>query len=58
MPSEANPDIEIVGGVDNAEKGWEPVVAPELEFFLTKVNEDPDYPLVPPIGRSRRQDWS
>jgi len=37
-------------------KGWEPVVAPELEFFLTKVNEDPDYPLVPPIGRSRRQE--
>ena len=31
-----------------------PVVAPELEFFLTKVNEDPDYPLEPPIGRSRR----
>lgn len=39
-----------------ADKGWKPVVAPELEFFLTKVNEDPDYPLVPPIGRSRRQE--
>ena len=39
-----------------ADKGWEPVVAPELEFFLTKVNEDPDYPLVPPVGRSRRQE--
>jgi glutamine synthetase len=39
-----------------AERGWRPVVAPELEFFLTKVNEDPDYPLVPPIGRSRRQE--
>jgi glutamine synthetase len=38
------------------EQGWEPVVAPELEFFLTKVNEDPDYPLVPPIGRSHRQE--
>jgi len=37
-------------------KGWRPVVAPELEFFLTKVNEDPDYPLVPPIGRSKRQE--
>ena len=37
-------------------QGWRPVVAPELEFFLTKVNEDPDYPLVPPIGRSRRQE--
>lgn len=39
-----------------AGKGWRPVIAPELEFFLTKVNEDPDYPLVPPIGRSRRQE--
>jgi glutamine synthetase len=38
------------------DKGWRPVVAPELEFFLTKINEDPDYPLVPPIGRSRRQE--
>jgi glutamine synthetase len=39
-----------------AERGWRPVVAPELEFFLTKINEDPDYPLEPPIGRSRRPD--
>jgi len=39
-----------------AERGWRPVVAPELEFYLTKVNEDPDYPLEPPIGRSRRPD--
>jgi glutamine synthetase len=37
-----------------AERGWRPVVAPELEFFLTKINEDPDYPLEPPVGRSRR----
>lgn len=37
-----------------AERGWTPVVAPELEFFLVKVNEDPDYPLEPPVGRSGR----
>ncbi|GBD43550.1 Gamma-glutamylputrescine synthetase PuuA [bacterium HR40] len=37
-----------------AERGWRPVVAPELEFFLTKINTDPDYPLEPPVGRSRR----
>ena len=37
-----------------AERGWRPVVAPELEFFLTRINEDPDYPLEPPVGRSRR----
>ncbi len=37
-----------------ADKGWKPVVAPELEFFLTAVNPDPDLPLVPPLGRSGR----
>ncbi len=36
------------------QKGWEPVVAPELEFYLVKRNIDPDYPLEPPIGRSGR----
>jgi glutamine synthetase len=36
-------------------KGWTPVVAPELEFYLTKPNIDPDFPLEPPIGRSGRQ---
>ena len=35
-------------------KGWRPVVAPELEFYLTKPNTDPDYPLEPPVGRSGR----
>jgi glutamine synthetase len=35
-------------------QGWKPVVAPELEFYLVKRNEDPDYPLVPPIGRNGR----
>ena len=28
------------------------MVAPELEFYLTKINKDPDYPLTPPVGRS------
>jgi len=36
------------------DRGLRPVVAPELEFFFTKINTDPDYPLEPPIGRSRR----
>ncbi len=35
-------------------KGWKPVVAPEIEFYLVKTNEDPDFPLEPPIGRSGR----
>lgn len=37
-----------------AERGWFPVVAPELEFFLTATNTDPDLPLQTPIGRSGR----
>lgn len=37
-----------------AERGWKPVVAPEIEFYLVKTNEDPDIPLEPPIGRSGR----
>ena len=35
-------------------RGWRPVVAPELEFYLVKPNTDSDYPLEPPIGRSGR----
>ncbi len=38
------------------ERGWKPVVAPELEFFLVAKNTDPDYELEPPIGRSGRQE--
>ena len=37
-----------------ASHGWEPVIAPELEFFLVEPNIDSDYPLKPPIGRSGR----
>ncbi|GAB5469211.1 MAG: glutamine synthetase family protein [Rhodospirillales bacterium] len=39
-------------------EGWLPIVAPELEFFLVDVNTDPDYPLIPPIGRSGRRETS
>ncbi len=37
------------------ERGWRPVVAPELEFYLTKPNIDPNLPVEPPIGRTGRQ---
>ncbi len=37
-----------------AERGWKPVVAPEIEFYLVSKNTDPDFPLVPPTGRSGR----
>ncbi len=39
-----------------AAKGWRPVVAPEVEFFLTGINADPDIPLKPPIGRNGRSE--
>ena len=35
-------------------RGWKPVVAPEVEFYLVKPNTDADYPLEPPVGRSGR----
>jgi glutamine synthetase len=37
-----------------AQRGWEPVIAPELEFYLIEPNIDADYPLKPPVGRSGR----
>ena len=36
------------------DKGWEPIIAPELEFYLVAQQADPDIPLKPPIGRSGR----
>ncbi len=36
------------------QRGWKPVIAPEVEFYLVAKNTDPDFPLSPPIGRSGR----
>ncbi|MCD0416592.1 glutamine synthetase family protein [Rubrivivax sp. JA1024] len=41
-----------------ADLGLEPVVAPELEFYLVARNTDPDVPLKPPVGRSGRSETS
>jgi glutamine synthetase len=38
------------------DKGWRPVVAPELEFYLVKKNFDSDYPLEAAVGRSGRKE--
>jgi len=38
------------------ERGWRPVIAPELEFYLVKKNLDPDYPLDAAVGRSGRKE--
>ena len=36
-----------------AQRGWEPVIAPELEFYLIEPNIDADYQLKPPVGPFR-----
>ncbi|PIV75631.1 MAG: glutamine synthetase [Rhodobacteraceae bacterium CG17_big_fil_post_rev_8_21_14_2_50_65_11] len=38
-----------------ADRGWCPVVAPELEFYLTKPNTDPNEAIEPPLGRTGRK---
>ena len=38
-----------------ADKGWKPLVAPEMEFFLVARNTDPNQPIQPPMGRSGRR---
>ena len=40
------------------QEGWEPVVAPELEFYLVGRNTDPNTLLSPPVGRSGRAETS
>ncbi len=37
-----------------AARGWKPVVAPEMEFYLVARNTDPAKPIEPPMGRSGR----
>ncbi len=46
--------LKRVIGLYNAE-GWNPVVAPEMEFFLVARNIDPNQPVEPPMGRSGRK---
>ncbi|MGB5558991.1 MAG: glutamine synthetase family protein [Paracoccaceae bacterium] len=36
-------------------QGWEPIIAPEMEFFLVARNIDPNQPIEPPMGRSGRR---
>ncbi len=38
-----------------AERGWQPVVAPEMEFYLVARNTDPAQPIEPPMGRTGRR---
>lgn len=34
------------------ERGWKPVVAPEMEFYLVARSSNPHEPMTPPLGRS------
>jgi len=38
-----------------AARGWRPIVAPELEFYLVAPNTDPAQAVEPPMGRSGRR---
>ncbi|MES3020908.1 MAG: glutamine synthetase family protein [Pseudomonadota bacterium] len=35
-----------------AQRGWRPVVAPEMEFYLVARTTNPHEPMIPPMGRS------
>ena len=37
------------------DRGWAPVVAPELEFYLVRPNTEPNEPINPPVGRTGRR---
>ena len=39
-------------------EGWQPIVAPELEFYLAARDNNPDNPLLPPSGRTGRPEFS
>ena len=36
-------------------RGWQPIVAPEMEFYLVARNIDPNQPIEPPMGRTGRR---
>ncbi|GAA0291443.1 glutamine synthetase family protein [Rhodovulum strictum] len=46
--------LKRVVGLYNA-RGWKPIVAPEMEFFLVARNTNPAEPVEAPIGRSGRK---
>lgn len=35
-----------------ADRGWKPIVAPEMEFYLVARQQNPHEPLQPPLGRT------
>lgn len=54
-PVQASPRNVLKRVVDlYRQKGWEPVVAPEMEFYLVARNIDPAHEIKPMMGRSGR----
>ena len=41
-----------------SEAGMTPIVAPEIEFYLARRDNNPDNPLTPPTGRTGRPEFS
>ena len=39
-------------------EGWQPIVAPEMEFYLVSRDNNPDNPLRAPAGRTGRPEFS
>ncbi|WP_374357789.1 glutamine synthetase family protein [Chitinimonas sp.] len=39
-----------------AQRGWSPVVAPEIEFYLLQPNLDPNEPMSAPLSRNGRRE--
>ncbi len=54
VPSAPRNVLKRIVELYNAE-GWQPIVAPEMEFFLVARNIDPNQPIIPPMGRSGRR---
>jgi len=55
-PVEVSPRNVLKRVVDLYKKrGWTPIVAPEIEFYLVARNVDPTKPIEPPVGRTGRR---
>ena len=54
VPTAPRNVLKRIMGLYEAE-GWQPIVAPEMEFFLVARNLDPNQPIIPPMGRSGRR---
>lgn len=56
-PCQLSPRYVLRRVVELYEKqGWQPVIAPEVEFYLVDINKNPEQPLRPPIGRTGRSE--